>query len=72
MHQHVIGLAETILHSSVLLNVLLMVVNALWGVLSMRRLTLVLSWRIALRVRYCDDIMILLDHMISCRSFDLS
>ena len=42
--------------SVALLIVLLMVVNALRGVLSMRRPILVLLWRIALRVSCCDYI----------------
>ena len=64
MHHHVTQLVATTLCLSVaLIIVLLMVVNALRGVLSMRRPTLVLLWRIALRVSCCDNNMIL-DHMI--------
>ena len=56
VHQLVTLLVVTTLRlSPVLLYVLSMVVNVLWAVLSMRRLTLVLSWRIAQRVSCCDD-----------------
>ena len=66
MHQLVTLLVVTTLCLLlVLMYVLIMVVNVLRVALSMRRLTPVLSWRIALRVSYCDDIIIaLLDHMI--------
>ena len=66
MHQLVTLLVVTTLCLlPVLMYVLIMVVNVLRVALSMRRLTPVLSWRIALRVSYCDDIIIaLLDHMI--------
>ena len=58
MHHLVTQLVVTTLClSAALLCVLLMVVNALRAVLSMRRLTLVLLWRIALRVSYCDYII---------------
>ena len=56
MHQLVTLLVvPTLCLLPVLMYVLKMVVNVLRAVLSMRRLTPVLSWRTALRVSYCGD-----------------